>query len=235
VIRSFDARGTCALLLTLLFSPAANAQSDAAAPPEPASFEASAATPIPASASFQASTASVERLHAALIDVMKRAEALGYEGRRERLAPDVVETFDLDFMAQKSVGRYWKQASEEERGTLVDTFSRYTVANYAGRFDGYSGQHFETLGVEPSARDTVLVRTKLHNPDGDDVNLDYRLRQVDDSWRIIDIYFNGTVSELALRRSEYSSLIKREGFQALLTALDDRIETLAQTPSDSAS
>jgi hypothetical protein len=38
---------------------------------------------------------------------------------------------------------------------------------------------------------------------------------------------NGTISELALRRSEYSSLIQREGFAALLSALDQRIDDLA--------
>ena len=143
-----------------------------------------------------------------------------------------MELFDLSFMAQKSVGRHWKTASEEDRKRLVDTFSRYTIANYAGRFEGYSGQEFETKGVEPSARGTMLVHSQLHDPEGDDVTLDYRLRQVDGSWRIIDVYFNGTVSELALRRSEYSSLIKRQGFEALLVALDDKIESIGTVPAD---
>ena len=138
-----------------------------------------------------------------------------------------------DFMAEKIAGRHWKSMSPEERARLVDAFSRYTIANYAGRFSGWSGQEFQRLGEEPSARGTVLVRTKLLDPEGDDVQLDYRLRHTDeDGWQIIDIYFNGTVSELALRRSEYSSLIKREGFQALLAALDERIAELAATPAD---
>ena len=59
------------------------------------------------------------------------------------------------------------------------------------------------------------------------LNVGYRLRRSEAGWRIIDIYFNGTVSELALRRSEYSSLIKREGFDALLVKLDERIAEYA--------
>jgi phospholipid transport system substrate-binding protein len=51
---------------------------------------------------------------------------------------------------------------------------------------------------------------------------------VDGGWRIVDIYLNGTVSELALRRSEYSALIQREGFKALLAKLDERINDLKQ-------
>jgi len=174
----------------------------------------------------------VERLHATMLSVMKDSEALGYAGRYKRLEPVVRSQFDLPFMAAKSVGRYWKTASQAERDQLVKTFSRFSVANYAGRFDGWSGQTFETLGVDASARGTMLVRTKLLNPSGDDIQLYYRLRNgTDGRWKIIDVYLNGTVSELALRRSEYSSLIKREGFEALLIALNKRIETLADQAS----
>lgn len=175
----------------------------------------------------------IDALNACLSGVMKDAETLGYRGRFDRLSPVVRDLFDLDFMAQKIVGRHWKTASPEDQERIVDTFSRYTISNYAGRFSGWSGQEFQRLGEEPSARGTVLVRTKLLDPEGNDVELDYRLRHTDaGGWQIIDIYFNGTVSELALRRSEYSSLIKREGLEALLAALDERIAELAVTPAD---
>jgi len=174
----------------------------------------------------------VERLHAVLIEVMKEAEPLGYQGRYDRLSSVVQELFDLPFMAEKSVGRHWKTASPEDQQILVRTFARYSIANYAGRFHGYSGQQFETLGEEPSIRGTRLVRTQLIDPNDENVKLDYRLRATDGAWKIVDVYLNGTVSELALRRSEYSSLIKREGLEALLAALDERIESLASTPAD---
>jgi phospholipid transport system substrate-binding protein len=174
----------------------------------------------------------VGRLHEALLGVMKDAKALGYEGRYERLAPVVQRLFDLPFMAEKSVGRHWATAGEQNQKALVATFSRFTVANFAGRFDGWSGQAFRTVGVEPSSHGTVLVRTHLDVPKEEGVDLNYRLRQVEGEWRIIDIYLNGTVSELALRRSEYSALIQREGFKALLAKLDERIAELAR-PSDS--
>ena len=174
----------------------------------------------------------VEKLHAALIGVMKDAEKLGYDGRYDRLAPVLKETYDTSFMAEKSVGRHWKQATPAEQTELVDTFARFMIANYAGRFDGYSGQSFQTLGEEPSAQETVLVRTRLVEPQGEGVQLNYRLRSVDGTWKIIDVYLNGTVSELALRRSEYASLIKREGWNAVIAALDQRIQGFATAPAD---
>ena len=187
------------------------------------------AEPTPAPDSAGAAQV-VEKLHEALLGVMKDATTLGYEGRYERLSPVIHENFDLPFMAEKSVGRHWKSAGAENQQALVATFSRFTVANFAGRFDGFSGQSFRTLGVEPATYGTVLVRTRLDEPGDEGVALDYRLRSVDGSWRIVDIYLNGTVSELALRRSEYSALIQREGFKALLAKLDERINDL-KTPS----
>jgi len=174
----------------------------------------------------------VNGLHEALLGVMKEADELGYQGRFNRLYPLLPQLFDLPFMAQKSIGRYWKTTSEAERAQLLETFTRFTTANYAGNFDEYTGQIFETLGTEESTHGTMLVRSQLTTPGGEKIQLNYRLRPVDGHWKIIDIYLNGTVSELALRRSEYSSLIEREGFNALIAALDDKITDLsASTPA----
>jgi phospholipid transport system substrate-binding protein len=175
-----------------------------------------------------APTKVVDALHENLISVMKDSKTLGYDGRFERLEPVVSELFDIPFMAEKSIGRHWKTVDEEERADLLTTFERFTVANYAGRFTGYSGQLFETFREEESKYGTVLVYSRLVLEDGETVQLNYRLRPAkDDGWRIIDVLLNGTVSELALRRSEYSSLIQREGFAALMTAINERIDDLA--------
>jgi phospholipid transport system substrate-binding protein len=175
----------------------------------------------------------VERLHTELLVVMKGADTLGYQGRYDKLDPVINSTFDTNFMAEKSVGRYWKKLTDEEREQLLATLGRYTVANYAGRFDAWTGQEFETLRAEDSLAGTVLVHTRLIDPGNEDVQLNYRLREVDGRWKIIDIYLNGTVSELALRRSEYSALIKREGLDALITALDQKISDLKEGDSES--
>jgi phospholipid transport system substrate-binding protein len=222
------------LLASLALAPVsgASAESPAAAPPA-AAAPAAAVAQAPDGAEAQAASDHaagrvVGRLHEALLGVMRDATALGYQGRYQRLSPVIHSLFDLPFMAEKSVGRHWKATSESNQRALVEIFSRFTVANFAGRFDGFSGQSFRTLEVEPSTYGTVLVRTRLDEPGDEGVALDYRLRPVGDGWRIVDIYLNGTVSELALRRSEYSALIQREGFQALLAKLDERIQDLAQ-------
>ena len=169
----------------------------------------------------------VETLHASLIEIMKSADELGYRGRAEALEPILAASFDLDFMAEKSIGRSWKALSEEDQLRWLATFQRVTCANYAGRFQGYSGQAFETGETVAGSHDTMIVHTTLLNPDGDDVELNYRLMKTERGWRIVDVYLDGTVSELALRRAEYSAVLKRDGFQKLVEDVDRRVAELA--------
>jgi phospholipid transport system substrate-binding protein len=123
-----------------------------------------AAEPAAAPASTDhAPTQAVEDLHKTLLGVMQEADSLGYQGRYDRLAPVLQALFDFAFMAEKSVGRHWKTANDEDRKTLVETFTRFSIANYAGRFDGYSGQQFETLTQEPS---TIPVKTACSSTTG---------------------------------------------------------------------
>ncbi|MGH0036238.1 MAG: ABC transporter substrate-binding protein [Myxococcota bacterium] len=182
---------------------------------------------LPALADERTPAQVVESFHSALIDAMKRADELGYQGRYDELAPVLEQSFDLGFMAEKSVGRHWKRLDSESQRRWLEVFERLTTANYAGRFNAFTGESFETLGEEPAAHETVVVQTRLVLPKDEDVQLNYRLRRTPEGWRIVDIYLNGTVSELALRRSEYSSVLKRDGFDTLVAQLDQKVANLS--------
>ncbi|HEY3188848.1 MAG TPA: ABC transporter substrate-binding protein [Solirubrobacteraceae bacterium] len=171
--------------------------------------------------------ATVEALNAALLDVLKRGEALGYQGRVERLKPVMQQLFDVPFMAEKSIGLHWKKLSDADRARWVALFGDFTVANYAANFDRFTGQHFEVLGEEPAASDTRLVRTRVVTPGAESVELAYRLHEGGGRWSIVDVYLKGTVSELALRRADYASVLERDGFEALLTTIRRKVADLA--------
>jgi phospholipid transport system substrate-binding protein len=221
-VRSRTALAIAALLL--LAGPRL-ALSDSPKPPQPVAPTSESGPPA---AEPRVPSRVVDTLHDNLISVMKDSKTLGYDGRFARLEPVIRELFDIPFMAEKSIGRYWKTVDEENRDRLLATFGKFTVANYAGRFTDYSGQSFETLKEEASKHGTVMVYSRLDTGKGETIQLNYRLRpDGNGGWRIIDVLLNGTVSELALRRSEYSSLIQREGFAALMTALNERIADLA--------
>ena len=208
------------LLLALCFGAQPIAAEEAAAidpaVAPTAAEEDEASSPVP----------TIETFHAGLLDIMKQAKELGFEGRIDKLDPLMAQTFDLPFMASKTVGSHWRKLSDEDKARWSEVFTRLTTANYAGRFTGFKGEEFETLGVEDAARGTRMVLTKIIVPDDKDVHLNYRMLERDGEWKVIDVYLDGTVSELALRRSEYSSALKREGFEELVAAVETKIEDL---------
>lgn len=203
-----------ALRLVLSGAVAAGATAETSSPP--AAVAPTASSPIP----------TIEAFHAGLLEIMKQAKTIGFQGRVEKLEPLMGRTFDLDFMASKTVGRHWATLSDADRKRWATTFTRFTTANYAGRFTGFTGEQFITLGVEDAAHDTRLVRTKIVVPNEEDVELNYRVIQRNGSWKVIDVFLNGKVSELALRRSEYASALKRDGFEQLVASVETKIADL---------
>jgi phospholipid transport system substrate-binding protein len=168
----------------------------------------------------------IETMHAGMLDVMRTAATTTFEERTAKLEPVIDTAYDLDFMGRKSLGKSFDALSPEDQKRWLELFHTFMVANYAGRFTSFSGQKFETLGDEPAAQETVLVRTRLVDPGKENVDLAYRLRQQDGTWKIIDVYLKGTVSELALRRSDFTAILDREGFPALIANLDGKIAEL---------
>ena len=184
-----------------------------------------------ASAAQQSSAeavATVDRLHAALVEIMKNAESLGFQGRLDYVEPVVLESFDFPFITQFALGRYWSTLDDAQKTGMVDVFSRWTVAHYAARFDDYSGETFEVVSAATERRARELVRTVLRRGGGsrEDVTLDYLLHEVDGAWRIINVIANG-VSDLSLKRADYGAVMSARGYDGLVERLNNQIAEFA--------
>lgn len=193
---------------------AALAAAVAALPPAPALAQPGAAAPV------------VENFHAALLDAMRNARALGPRGRERRLRPAMQAAFDLPAMTRIAVGPPWAGFAEGERQALVSAFSDWVVATYANRFDGFAGESFATDGESPLKTGDRVVRTRLQRPNDAPVQLNYLLREGDGRWRVVDIYLGGTVSELASRRAEFTTTLREGGAERLVAELRRRTGAL---------
>ena len=173
-------------------------------------------------------SAVVEGFHAALLDTMKNAEKLGVQGRFERLAPAMDAAFDFTTMIRvAATRRFWNDADADQRQELLDTFRRLSIATYAAQFDGFSGQRFETVGERPGPQGTTLVATKIVDSDGSDVGLTYVLKKSDSGrWKIADVLLDDSISQLAVRRSEYSNILRASGIAGLIAELREKSEKI---------
>jgi phospholipid transport system substrate-binding protein len=168
----------------------------------------------------------VTRLHDNLLSVMKEADTLGVKGRYQRLAPEIEQTFHLTLMARITSGADWKQADTAQRAGFATAFTHLSVATYASRFNAYSGQSFETIGERPGPRATHLVDTRILSPGATPVPLTYVLKRLGERWGIVDVLLDTGISELAVRRSEYRSILKNGGVDRLITVLNAKADEL---------
>lgn len=169
----------------------------------------------------------VEEFQAELIDVMKNGKQLGYAGRYEKLKNPVSNSHDLTKIGRIVVGKEWEKLSEDQQQKLMDVFSRLSIASYAHNFKEYSGESFVFDSEEETARGGVVVHSHLVIPGEKDVKFDYMLKEKGPSWRIINIIANG-VSDLALKRSEYTAILQREGFDALIAKINEKIDNYSK-------
>jgi phospholipid transport system substrate-binding protein len=170
----------------------------------------------------------VQGLYNALLSTMKNGRILGQSGRFTQLDPVIRRSFDIASMARLSVGPAWAGLSEAQRQQMTDSFGRYISAIYADRFDSYAGQKLEVTGEQP-APSGVMVRSQIIKANGEPVKVDYMMRRSGDSWLISDIYLDGAISEVATRRSEFAAILKSDGIDGLIAALNRKADILTGT------
>ncbi len=168
----------------------------------------------------------VTAFHESLLGVMKEAKTLGVKGRFEKLASPLKQNFHFRLMTQVAAGSYWRKSGPAQIDRLVDAFTRLSISTYASRFDGYSGQSFETEGEKPGPQKTILVKTRIIDPGSDPVDLTYVTRKIKGEWRIIDVLLDTGISELAVRRSEYRRVLKTGGIDGLIDTLNRKADQL---------
>ena len=170
----------------------------------------------------------VQGLYDALLGTMKNGRTLGQSGRFTQLEPVIRRSFDIPAMARLSVGSSWANLSEAQRAQVIESFGRYISAIYADRFDSYAGQKLQVTGEQPSAAG-VMVKSQIVKANGEPVKVDYMMRRNGDSWLISDIYLDGAISEVATRRSEFAAILKNDGIDGLIAALNRKADMLTGT------
>ena len=163
----------------------------------------------------------IEMFYATLLETMKQGPQLGIEGRYKKLRPAIEASFNLPEMTKLVVGPSWPALSTADQKLLIDAFERMTIASYARNFNSFSGEKFAvTPDIEVRGRDHI-VRSQLTPADQAPVSLIYRMREAAGAWKIIDVYLGGTISEIGLRRSEFSATVKTGGADALVKKINE--------------
>jgi phospholipid transport system substrate-binding protein len=167
-------------------------------------------------------------LYAGLESAMRAGHSVPFIQRFDALAPVVDRAFDLDTVLRVSVGMRWDAMDPEVRARLLKAFRRFTVATYVANFDKYDGERFQVLpGSRASGADRI-VKTEIVSGNGDRVRLDYLMRDDRGAWRIVDVLLDGSISRVAVQRSDFRKILAGGDADALIASLHRKVSDLSE-------
>ena len=163
----------------------------------------------------------------AMLEILKN-EQLDKDGKRAQMSTVINERFDFRAMSQRTLATNWKKTTDEEKQQFVALFSQLIENSYVGKIEAYTNEKVDYPGEKIKGRKAV-VETLIITSSAD-VPVNYKVYQKGDQWLVYDVIIEG-VSLISNYRSSYQEIVKKEGFDGLLTKMQAKIDELASTPS----
>lgn len=178
----------------------------------------------------QSAGAFVKGIGAQAIQVLQGGNA-GLAAREAAFGNLLKREFDLALIGRFALGRYWKQASRNQRIEYVAVFGDFVVKKYAALMGGYAGETLAVKGERTGGEKDQIVLTRIERPSGPPINAEWRVRKNDGRWRIIDISVEG-ISMAVTQRAEFKSVVQRNGVDGLIEVLSARVNKLGVMASN---
>jgi phospholipid transport system substrate-binding protein len=166
-------------------------------------------------------------LNNGLLAVMKAGNSVPFVERYNTLSRVVENTFDLPEILRRCVGPNWSTLAAVEQAELLEVFQRFTITSYIASFNSYAGQRFE---IEPSPRavgNVVVVETHLVPLNGEPSRVDYMMHARGNNWRVVDVLLDGTISRVAVQRSDFRRFLGGHDSSALISSMQQKIASLS--------
>jgi len=171
--------------------------------------------------------APIAALDHALIDVMKLGKTTAFRDRAEILAPVIRAAFDLLTILRVSVGPGWAELPQPQQVTLLAAFEMFTFVTYAANFNSYNGERIDMLPDLRSVGSDQVVQTLLVPASATAIPIDYVMRQEGDTWKAVDVLLDGSISRVAVQRSDFRSLLRPGDASALTESLQRKVKDLS--------
>jgi phospholipid transport system substrate-binding protein len=162
----------------------------------------------------------VEATTDAVLGVL-RASGVTADDKRRRIEDVVYARVDFDTLSRLVLAQNWKTLTEAQRTDFVREFKQHLALSYGKNVDSYRNERVAILSEREEARGDWTVKTKIVRGGPDDIAVDYRLRQTDGTWRIIDFIIEG-VSLVSNYRSQFQEIMAHGGAERLLELLRDK-------------
>jgi len=166
-------------------------------------------------------------LYAALELLMRMGPSTPFPTRFQSLAPVIDRIYDLTTVLRVSVGTRWTSFDDATRKELMDAFRAFTIASFVANFDKYEGEKFEVMPETRVVGNSQVVQTRIVSENGEPIRLDYVMESSEAGWRVTDVLADGTISRVAVQRSDFRSLLAHGDATDLIASLRQKVVRLS--------
>jgi phospholipid transport system substrate-binding protein len=166
-------------------------------------------------------------LYGALEKLMRAGQATPFPERFAILAPVIDKVYDLESVLRVSVGLKWPTIDAASRNALSDIFRAFTIASFVANFDKFEGEKFEVLADLRTVGADQVVQTRIVSASGEPIRLDYVMQPSESGWRVTDVLLDGTISRVAVQRSDFRALLGHGDATALIASLKRKVANLS--------
>lgn len=178
----------------------------------------------PSRAAGLSPTGTVKKTVDRVIDVLNAPDLQGpdkKDERKRRVFAAIDPVFDFEELSMRTLGRYWRDRTPEERKEFVEVYTEFLKNFYFDKVDTHETEKI-IYGDELLRAGRAEVRTKVVTPKGTEVPIDYRLKNVDGGWLVYDVVIEG-VSLVRSYRSQFGDVIRNSSFDDLMGELRDKL------------
>ena len=172
-------------------------------------------------------SAPVQALLDGLLAAMKAGSKQSFLQRYNALAPVVDRAFEISATLQAAVGPRWAGIDPAQQAMLLDVFRKFTIGRYADNFSEYNGEKLELLPEVRSVGEDQVVATRILPNNGEPVKIDYVMRRGPSGWRAVDVLLNGSISQVAVQRSDFRALIGPGDATRLIESLKKKVADMS--------
>ncbi len=188
-----------------------------------------------APATSEAAGKYIEQLGSAALSTISN-KSLDKSGKQAQLEKIFSDNVDFQWVARFVMGRFWRSATDEQKTRYVAEYKKFLILHYTSRFTDYTSGTFKVTNVRDDSNGEYTVSMQIKGggdqAGNEPVLVDYRVRSEDVGFKIFDVIVEG-VSLISTQRSEFSSVLQKNGIDYLIDQLVAKSKTGAVSLTDS--
>ena len=148
------------------------------------------------------------------------------EEQEDRFREILRDNFAIEKIGRFVAGKYWREMSADQKLNYQQLFSEWVLKTYSIRLGGYAGETLRVINTTDTSKSDFIVHTRIEKGEGGGIKTNWRVREINGRYKIIDVYVEG-ISMAVTQRSEFGAVLQRRGAHGLIDSLRNRLSDLS--------